>query len=310
MNKSKILVTGGYGFIGSHLVTLLIKKGYDVTSLEITKENSNRLKTIQLDLANYDPKKEPISKGFDVIFHLASSTDFNAMLNNPKGCIANNINSTLNLLEDIRLNNPSCLFVFASTEKIYGNQREGSFDEETPAMPVDPYGISKLACEQLVKSFHLTYGINYVITRAGNVFGPNQNANLFIPSILRQIIEGKTELTLGNLAPYRNFVFIEDVVQAYYLFLIKEKAINKTFNLSSYNVRISDVLNKILAICYKRLGKKPKIMQDKTLFRSSEKKTKRYTLNSAFAKKVLEWKTTHTFQEAIEKTFDSYLKQK
>lgn len=304
----KILVTGGSGFVGSRLVNLLCEKGYDVTILDKTSNNSNTQKIIKLDLTDYDPKNKSLAKNFDVIFHLAAFIDVNEMIRNPRENTLNNIKSTLNLLEDIRLNNPDCLFIFASSEKVYGNNPFGMLTEKTPVMPAEPYGISKYISELMIINFHINYHLKYIITRAGVIFGPNQNSNSFIPSIIKQIFSGKDVLTLGNLSPYRNFIYIDDVVRAYLLCLTKQNAVNNIFNLSAYNLKISKVLDKIISICYKKLGKKPKIVQDQNLFRISEKKSKRCVLNCNHAKKILNWKPTNTFDESLEKTFNEYLK--
>ena len=157
---ASILVTGGSGFVGQHLIQRLIQERHEITSLNRTN----------LDLAKYNPAETALTKDKDVLIHLASFVNINDMLKNPQETIANNINSTLNLLEDIRLNNPSCILIFLSSEKVYGNAAGNlntntfdtngiNIDEEHPTIPVDPYGSSKLASELLIKTYHSNYSL-------------------------------------------------------------------------------------------------------------------------------------------------------
>ena len=252
---ASILITGGSGFVGQHLIQCLIQEGQEVASLS----------RMDLDLAKYNPIKTALTKDRDILIHLASSVNINDMLKNPRETIANNIDSTLNLLEDIRLNNPSCLLIFLSSEKVYGNAagkpntntpnvNSINIDEENSTIPVDPYGSSKLISELLIKSYQSNYNLNYIILRAGNIFGPGQKPDLFIPSIITKIIEHPEKVTLGSLEAYRNFIYVEDLIKAIASCLKKtedspearSKVLNQTFHLSAYNLKIAEVLKEII----------------------------------------------------------------
>ena len=320
---ASILVTGGSGFVGQHLIKSLRLENHHVTSL-------NRS---ELDLANYNPAEKALTRNQDVLIHLASFVNINDMLKNPQETIANNINSTLNLLEDVRLNNPSCLFIFLSSEKVYGNaagklntntfndnsinNTNGiNIDEEHPTIPVDPYGSSKLISELLIKSYHSNYNLNYIVLRAGNIFGPSQKPGLFIPSIITKIIEHPENVTLGSLEAYRNFIYIEDLINAINNCIKKtedsseahSEILNQTFNLSSYNLKIAEVLKEIITLA-NLAGINPNIIQDKNLFRASETQAQRYFLNCEKANRLLNWQPQYQFQNAIKTTFDSYPKK-
>jgi len=303
-----ILVTGGSGFLGKHLITELIKKKYLISHATRNKDNSSddkfKSKEIIVDLSNYDPIINSLVKDKDIIIHLAADLDINKINEKPKEHILNNINSTLNILEDIRLNNPSCLLIFASSEKVYGNV-EGDIKEETQCFPNDSYGCSKFICEKLIDSYHKTYNINYINFRFSNIFGPNQRIYLFIPSVITKIISNPENVQIGNLKPYRNFTFINDALQAIVNVIENEKAVNNTFNISSYNTQISHILSIILDL-FKEKGIDPKIYQDEKLFRPEEKEIKQYILNCEKARKILSWKPAFNLQEAIEITFKNY----
>ncbi|HLC88863.1 MAG TPA: NAD(P)-dependent oxidoreductase [Candidatus Nanoarchaeia archaeon] len=307
---ASILITGGSGFVGQHLIQCLIQEGQEVASLS----------RMDLDLAKYNPIKTALTKDRDILIHLASSVNINDMLKNPRETIANNIDSTLNLLEDIRLNNPSCLLVFLSSEKVYGNTTGNftdiSIDEENSTIPVDPYGSSKLISELLIKSYQSNYNLNYIILRAGNIFGPGQKPDLFIPSIITKIIEHPEKVTLGSLEAYRNFIYVEDLIKAIASCLKKtedspearSKVLNQTFHLSAYNLKIAEVLKEIITLAGSA-GINPIIVQDKGLFRASETQAQRYFLSCEKAHRLLNWQPQYQFSEAIKNTFDSYLKK-
>lgn len=312
---SSILITGGSGFVGKHLIPRLVTNGYEITSLtrKISLTDSN-LKTIALDLSNYDPNKNSIAKQFEIIIHLASTVSVNEMINNPKDHLLNNINSTLNLLEDIRINNPNCLLIFLSSEKVYGGtvsgQNNGNIFEEGPANPSEPYGVSKLTSEELIKAYHQSYGIRYIILRLGNIFGPGQKPELFIPSVITKIISNPQQVNIGNLEVYRNFIYIQDACGAILKCLNNPPAINQTFNLASYNLKIKEVLQEILKLAHS-YGIQPNIVQDQSLFRVSETgietSIKRGIINCGKANTILGWMPKYLFSEAIKTTFESYL---
>ncbi|MFC1741100.1 NAD-dependent epimerase/dehydratase family protein [Nanoarchaeota archaeon] len=307
----KIIVTGGSGFIGKHLVTSLIEKGHTVTSIQ-RKDNKDDDINIQkkiVDLATYNPEKEGFTAGFEIIIHLAANINVGDMINNPKENIMNNLLSTLNVLEDIRLNNKDCMLIFASSEKVYGNPEETPVTEDALCEPADPYGSSKLISETLIKSYHTSYGINHIIFRSGNTFGPGQGRGLFIPSMITRITNGETKLTLGNLEPYRNFVYVTDLIEAFINSIDNKAALNNTFNIASYNLQMSDVLSEITGLSLNILEKEIDIVQDKALFRKSEKDSKRFFLDCSKAEKVLGWKPKYQFSEAMKMTFNSYLHQ-
>lgn len=308
----KILVTGGSGFVGGHLIPHLANEGHEVVSLSRreSKENYN-FKTISLDLSNYDPKASSISKQFEAIIHLAGTVSVNEMIKNPKEHLQNNINSTINLLEDIRLNNPNGLLIFLSSEKVYGKGEsgiEGEITEESPAEPSETYGVSKLISEELIKAYHHCYGLQYIILRSGNIFGPGQKPELFIPSVINKIICKPESVTVGNLAVYRNFIYVDDACEAVLKCLNTSEAINQTFNLTSYNFKIAEVLQEILNLSHSK-GIQPNIVQDQNLFRTSELNAKRVVINCDKANRVLGWNPKFPFPEAIKITFENYFNE-
>jgi len=306
----RILVTGGSGFVGKCLVNRLISKGYSVVSLGRgnVKHPNKKVKSISLDLESYNPVQKKLSKNFDVIVHLASVVNVNDMIKKPKETIISNVNSTFNLLEDIRLNNKNCLFVFASSDRVYGNTTSKQITEDHKTIPVEPYGSSKLISESLINVYSLNYDVKSVVLRSGNTFGPGQSPGLFIPSVISKMVGGQKVLKVGNLSAYRNFVYVEDVVDAYVKAIESKNAIGKIFNIASYNVKIGQVLKEIVKLASGFYGTPIKIISDKSLFRKSETVFKKSVLNCRKAHSILKWKPKYSFKNALLKTFESYAK--
>lgn len=317
----RILVTGGFGFIGSHLITKLSSLGYKAACLEKalpdkkpnnqinkpTGNKSSQLHIINIDLCTHNPSKG-ISKNFDYIIHLAGNIVTEEFINSPELPFFNNIASTLNILEDIRLNNLDCVLIFASTEKIYSNAHKKIADEKTSIFPSDSYTRSKMICELLIKEYHNNHGINYIIFRPANVFGPGQKPSLFIPSVMSQIARGEKTIKVGNLSAYRNFIYVDDLLAAF-VRAIKgnKKILNETYNLSSYNLQISAVLRAIMDAAKKNKIMGIDVIQDKKLIRLLKHEPTRYILDTKKASKLLNWKPQYDFEDALNNTFLHYL---
>lgn len=300
----RILITGGLGFIGSHIITALSKLNYNVSCLDKNKRGNplpKRVKFISKDLSRYNPKIG-FAKKVDIILHLASVVNISKTIKNPKKTFLNNINSTLHILEDIRVNNPKCLLVFTSSDKVYGNPKKNVVNENRPAVPLDAYGASKLKSELIIKRYKKLYGLDYIILRPGNVFGPSQKAELFIPQVISKIKSGKNEIKVGNLSTYRNFVYIDDLIDAVIRCIKNKNAINQTFNISSYNLKMSYVLKEIMKVAERNLNCKIRVTKDKKLFRPLRYESKRFTLNCQKAHKILKWNPKWAFREAIKAT--------
>lgn len=308
----KILITGGLGFIGRHLSQRLESRGYEVTKLDRTTDEGTASDSkylggvIHAELTSTLP--HGLTAKFDAVFHLANVLNINEIIKNPTGAIHNNLGSTLYLLEDIRLHNPQCLLVFSSSEKVYGRP-DGSIVKETErTSPVDPYGASKLMCETAIQSYGHTYGIQYVIIRSGNVFGPGQSPALFIPSVMSRIGQGEKEISVGSLEARRNFVYVEDLCQAYLQCLEKEEIHGQIFNICAYNKSIQEVADTIKEIAEKRGMGKIEYIRDESRVRSSSLETD-FQMDCGLAKELLGWKPQTSFDEALIKTFLHYVKQ-
>ena len=306
----KILITGGLGFIGRHLSQLLENKGYEVTKLDRTtdegtvSDGKEDERVIHAELTSNLPSG--LTTKFDALFHLANVLNINEIIQNPTHAIRNNLESTLYLLEDIRLHNPQCLLVFSSSEKVYGRPAVSFVKENEKTIHVDPYGASKLMCETAIQSYGHTYSMQYVIVRSGNVFGPGQSPALFIPSVMSRIGQGEKEIFVGSLEARRNFVYVEDLCQAYLQCLEKREAQGQIVNICAYSKSMQEVADEIKEIATSNGFDGVEYVRDENRVRNSSLEAN-FQMDCGLARELLDWEPKVSFNEALAKTFLHYV---
>ncbi|MGZ4055123.1 MAG: NAD-dependent epimerase/dehydratase family protein [Bacteroidia bacterium] len=252
LKGKRILVTGGNGYLGCHVVAALKKEGAKVFVLDrITKGGKNEFK------ANIENAKEVavvVQKiKPNIIYHLAASLNRDRDFKNLKALVNANYIGTLNLLralENIDYDN----FIFTSTSEIYGSNKT-PFHEKQPPSPVSPYSISKVFAETAIQAFSRLHSKNYTILRLFNFFGKNMSDNFFIPQLIYSLKnEPVFKMTKGMQA--RDFLYIDDVVQSLLLSAINKNAMNETFNVCSSK---SVTLKKLVLELKKKLKSECKI---------------------------------------------------
>ena len=229
---SKILVTGGAGFIGSHLVDRLIKEGHKVVVLDNLstgkKENLNpKAKFYKIDICS--PKISEIFKKErpEIVFHFAAQIDVRKSVENPLEDAKINILGSLNLLESCKRYKVK-KFIFTSTGgAIYGEAEVIPTPETYPEFPLSPYGIEKLTIDKFLNYYNKVFGLPYISLRLANVYGPRQNSKGeagVIAIFCNKILSGKQPVINGSGKQTRDFVFVNDVVQAAFLAMKSKKS--------------------------------------------------------------------------------------
>jgi nucleoside-diphosphate-sugar epimerase len=230
--KKKILISGSKGFVGRALISSLPSDLYDVSQIKSSQDlDLCDLRTV-VDLPNAD-----------IIVHLASKSYVPDSFTNPEKFYRNNFLSTLNLLEKAKKNNSK--FIFVSTY-VYGRPSYLPIDENHPTSPLNPYTQSKLICEELCNSYARDFGIDVIIIRPFNIYGPGQNSSFLIPTILNQL--KLKEINLNDPRPKRDYVHVDDFVNA--IRIIIDKGFNgyNIFNIGTgKSYSISDIMNIIIA---------------------------------------------------------------
>lgn len=223
MKNKNILITGGAGFIGSHIANELIEDN-EVTIIDnLSTGNIKNLKYPEHDNLNFINEDickadlDELTQGIDYIFHLAAMASVPLSVENPIKCNEINLNATVKLLESAVKQDVKKI-VFSSSSAVYGENKNMPLKETEPPMPTSPYAASKASCELYLKSFYESYGLNYTALRYFNVFGPKQDKNsqyaAVIPNFISALLEGHRAEIYGDGEQTRDFVYVGDVVRA------------------------------------------------------------------------------------------------
>ncbi len=223
MKNKKILITGGAGFIGSHIANELINDN-EITIIDNLStgniKNLNDPEHDNLEFIHEDLCKtnlDDITSGTDYIFHMAAMASVPLSVEKPVECNEINVNTTVKLLKSA-VDNDVKKIVFSSSSAVYGQNINMPLKETEPFMPTSPYAASKANCEVYLKSFYESYGLNYTALRYFNVFGPKQDKNshyaAVMPNFISSLLEGKPAEIYGDGEQTRDFVYVGDVVKA------------------------------------------------------------------------------------------------
>lgn len=222
--KTKILITGAGGFIGSHLVEQCVEAGHKVRAfVHYNARNFHgwleaspyygELEVVSGDIRDYD-SVVAAAEGCETVFHLAALIGIPYSYVSPQAYIRTNVEGTYNVLQACRtLRTPNILVT--STSETYGSAQYVPIDEKHPAVGQSPYAATKIAADQLAISYHRSFGLPVKIVRPFNTYGPRQSARAIIPTVISQILAGKRELSLGNLSPTRDLTFVRDTAAGF-----------------------------------------------------------------------------------------------
>ena len=327
----KILITGGSGFIGSSLVRYLLEKfnGYQILNIDKLTYASNDSLNQFNDNKNYNHKEIDIVESNslndvfmnfkpDFVMHLAAESHVDNSIKNPSKFIETNIVGTFNLLsvslEYFRKVNPKHFrFHHISTDEVYGDleKDDPQFTEDTSYNPSSPYSASKASSDHLVRSWSRTYGLPSVITNCSNNYGPFQNDEKLIPTIIKNALNHKSIPIYGDGSQIRDWLYVEDHVAALHKVLIEGKN-NETYNIGGINeVKNIDVALKICAILddinpissqkFKSYNEFVKFVDDRPGH------DKRYAIDCSKIKRDLNWSPNEDFDSGMLKTVKWYL---
>ncbi len=309
----KVLLTGGLGFIGSHIVRKFIASDWCTHLINLDNmsygSNTNNVKDVETnkkytfvygDIRDYELLTKLV-KDVDIVINAAAETHVDRSIANPGPFVETNVVGTFNLLEACRRNDVK-LFMQISTDEVYGDAVCGeSFNEEDTFKPSNPYSATKAAADCLVMAYNRTYGLNTIITRSTNNFGPYQHPEKFIPKTIIRAALGLSVPVYGTGKQIRDWIYVEDHVEAVELVLLKAKG-GKIYNVSAGNEFSNlDIVKQILSI----MGKPTSLIEH---VEDRPGHDVRYSLDSSLIRRELGWVPRHSLFEALKKTVEWYMK--
>lgn len=250
-----VLVTGADGFIGSHLTEMLVKEGCTVKAL--SQYNSfnnwgwleqvsclNEIEVLSGDVRDPHYCKH-ITKGVDVVFHLAALIAIPYSYIAPTSYVDTNVTGTLNICQ-AALDNGCERVIHTSTSEVYGTAQYVPIDEKHPLQPQSPYSASKIGADNMAMSFYNAFDLPLTTARPFNTYGPRQSARAVIPTIISQIADGAEEIKVGDLSPTRDFNFVLDTCRGFIALAKSEKTVGETVNIgSNFEISIRDTFELI-----------------------------------------------------------------
>ncbi len=253
--SEKILITGADGFIGSHLTELLVREGYDVRALaQYNSFNSwGWLDTVDcqdhIEIVTGDVRDphycKHMTKGVDIIFHLAALIAIPYSYTAPDSYVDTNVKGTLNLCQ-AAIENKVSRIIHTSTSEVYGTANYVPIDEKHPLQAQSPYSASKIGADAIAMSFFNAFGLPLITVRPFNTYGPRQSARAIIPTIISQIASGKTHIKLGDVTPTRDFNYVTDTCRGFLELARCEKAVGEVVNIGSNSeISMGDTFNLI-----------------------------------------------------------------
>lgn len=250
-----ILVTGGAGFIGSHLIERLVQSGANVTSADYEpiagfdnlRSVIDRIATIDIDLVSGNLDALFQDGRFEFVFHLAGSAHVQSSVENPLRDFERNALSTLRLLDAIRTISPTTALIYTSSAVVYHGGGTEPFAEDDPTHPRSPYGVSKLTSDRYVSVFAQVYGLRTAVARLFTVYGPRLRKQIVWDIVGRLQQDGAVLPMLGDGAGLRDFSYIGDVVDALLLIAAKAPLKGEAYNVASGSTVTIDHLARLIA---------------------------------------------------------------
>jgi len=309
MSNKQILVTGSEGFIGSHLTEALVRSGHQVRAfvlynsfnskgwLDHTEDAVRKKMDVFMGDIRDPHGVRKAMEGCDAVLHLAALIGIPYSYHSPDTYVETNIKGTLNILQAARDLGIKRV-IHTSTSEVYGTALTVPIREDHPLQGQSPYSASKIGADQLALSFYRSFGLPVTILRPFNTYGPRQSARAVIPTIITQILVGRTEISLGSLHPTRDLVYVEDTVAGFVQALNAPKIEGEVIQLGTgHEVSIGDLAETIARL----MGVKIKICGAQERVRPINSEVERLIADPIKAKKLLKWSPQHQGENGLEK---------
>jgi NAD dependent epimerase/dehydratase len=308
-----VLVTGGGGFIGSHVVERLAELGARVRTLVHYNALDSwgwldqppvrhDIEVVSGDICDRDSVRQAM-RGIETVFHLAALIAIPYSYHAPASYLRTNVEGTLNVLQVAREHSVERV-VHTSTSEVYGTARYVPIDEAHPLQGQSPYSASKIGADKMAEAFYLSFRVPVVTVRPFNTYGPRQSARAVIPTIIIQCLAGGS-IKLGNLTPTRDLNYVSDTVEGFLLAASASDVVGQTINLGSgREVSIGDLVRLISRMT----GRSVAIEMDQERVRPEGSEVERLLADNTRARTLLGWQPRVSLEEGLQLTI-AWLRQ-
>lgn len=305
-----VMVTGADGFIGSHLTEELVKKGERVKAFcyynsfgsygwidSLAPEIKNEIEIFMGDIRDPNGVRTAM-QGQERVYHLAALIAIPFSYHSPDSYVDTNIKGTLNVLQAARDLGTDRLMV-TSTSEVYGTAQYVPIDEKHPYQGQSPYSATKIGADRLAESFYRSFNLPLSIVRPFNTYGPRQSARAVIPTIITQLLAGKTEIHLGSLAPTRDFNYVKDTASGFMAIADCKEAIGQEINIATgREISIGDLANELI----RQINPQAKIVCEEDRLRPEKSEVQRLLGNAEKLRAMTGWAPAYTFEEGLAET--------
>lgn len=311
ISGKKVFVTGADGFIGSHLVELLVGSGADVRALVYYNSWNERgwlrdapadvLRNVEIfngDVRDGERVREGV-RGCDYVFHLSSLIAIPYSYQAPRSYIETNVIGALNVLQACRESDALTRLVHVSTSEVYGSAQQVPINERHPLVGQSPYSASKIAADKLAESYNLSFMLPVVTARPFNTFGPRQTARAVIPTIASQLLTGCSVLKLGSLSPTRDFNYVLDTAQGMIALALCEEAEGRVVNIGSGE---EWSIGRTVELLCELVGRQVEVITDQNRIRPEKSEVNRLLADTSLIRELTGWQNKVPFREGLANT--------
>lgn len=307
----KVLVTGADGFIGSHLTEELVKKGYEVKAFvfynsfntwgwldTLSDDIMKHVEIFQGDVRDPNGVKQAM-KGCEAVFHLAALIAIPFSYHSPDTYVDTNIKGTLNVLQAAR--EYGIRVLVTSTSEVYGTAQYVPIDEKHPFQGQSPYSATKIGADRLAESFYRSFDLPVTIVRPFNTYGPRQSARAVIPTIILQLLAGKSEIKLGSLTPTRDFNYVKDTAHGFIAMYESDRTIGQEINIATQReISIGQLAEELI----RQIKPDAKIICDEQRLRPEKSEVNRLLGCNQKIMELTDWKPQYTFEQGLAETIE------